>query len=97
MDDLISRQDAINEVEMAFECVSFDKAERFIVENLNALPSAQPYGEWKLVTYAGDPDCPRYVCSNCDYSMLFYEMDDNFNYCPNCGADMRPTERNSYV
>lgn len=49
-------------------------------------------GKWKLVTYSGDPDCPRYVCSNCDYSMLFYEMDDDFNFCPNCGADMRGDE-----
>ena len=50
----ISRQDAINEVEMAFKCVSFDKAERFIVENLNALPSAQPE------TFEWCHDCKEY-------------------------------------
>lgn len=85
MDDLISRQDAINAVYTSNGTGTALKA-------LKALPSAQPErkkGKWipqdhnktngiasTLVYYY--PKCS--VCGHCD---------NYTNFCSNCGADMR--------
>ena len=42
----------------------------------------RPKGEWiKSKTHAS-----MWVCSNCDWG---YQDCYDFNFCPNCGADMR--------
>lgn len=55
---------------------------------LNDIPTAdvKPVvrGEWRLYS----PLTDAYECNNCGYQVI----DESFrtNFCPNCGADMRP-------
>ena len=68
----------------------------FVVDMLEKLPSAQPErkkGKWiaqedELGEYASG--C--FECSNC-HEVFWVEsgtpQDNEYNYCPNCGADMR--------
>ena len=58
---------------------------RMLRKDLRKLPSAQPErktGRWNDVTKSGG--CFLYECSECKNLFLV-----DFNYCPNCGADMR--------
>ena len=52
----------------------------------------RPKGEWKVYgTQGGVPitDC----CSNCKYETSWHKKYKNkYNFCPNCGADMRKDE-----
>ena len=98
MDDLISRQAAIdalmkrdkelrniNWYDKPFaegECRGIDYA----LEIVNALPSAQPErsgGEWIYQTKFS-----RIECDQC--GKVFRNSFAPKNFCPNCGADMRP-------
>jgi len=81
MDDLISRQAAINAVNTAlFPKINTAKdAEKALC----GLPSVQPErkkGKWIRGDIKGIPFC----CSVCT-GRFNYE----WNFCPNCGADMR--------
>ena len=88
MDDLISRQaaiDAINSID------NLDaKARGGIYFKLMGLPSAQP--ERKRGCWVGidDEPCDVYECDQCGTT---YDTVDNTwdlpYFCPNCGADMR--------
>ena len=62
---------------------------------LSAIPSADvvevKHGEWIEMR---DPwgDDPYYNCSCCNDAFVLLEgtpKDNNYNFCPNCGADMR--------
>jgi len=46
-------------------------------------------GEWKVYGKQGGIPITDY-CSNCKYEMMWYK--NKYNFCPNCGADMRGTE-----
>ena len=83
MDDLISRQAAIDVIE-AGRLIKLIDAE-IAVNGLKALPSAQPQrmrGEWIDVTKTGGAEL--WKCSECGE----LELEDSY-FCPNCGADMR--------
>ena len=94
MEDPISRQAAIDALGEAPE-VWTDSPEEFAALNqwemdvkaIEAVPSAdRPSGEWVQDTYGW------VYCSHCkkyldDYQMVFFLKP--FDYCPNCGADMR--------
>ena len=57
---------------------------------LNAL---RPQGRWEYTQYDGNPNIGNWHCSNCHN--ICYEMKlahNNYNFCPNCGADMRGEE-----
>ena len=95
MSDLISREDAREAIEKLMD-IHFDrqvvlaKARDAIV----SLPSAdRPTGEW--INKDSSVIGITYECSNCgrDYvSAVSYDIKGNewrYNYCPNCGADMR--------
>ena len=66
---------------------------------IETLPSAQPErkkGKWHRRFY---PQIEMMVCSECQEEFS-YDAETgirDYNYCPNCGADMRPTERDSNV
>ena len=82
MSDLIDREDAIRAVGEAW-----GKAYR-VIDALKSIPSAERKGEWvgdcAFVDEFGQP----YVvdrCNQCGYCGYA-----DMNYCPNCGADMRP-------
>lgn len=50
--------------------------------------SAQPQrkkGEWEMVSQFGDPPTYVYRCSECHHKVFGLS-----NFCPDCGADMRP-------
>ena len=56
---------------------------------INEIPAADVRenvkGEWLAdMIYDGEDEWCFLECSNCKY-----RSDDHFNYCPNCGADMR--------
>lgn len=95
--DTISRQAAIDTVMQfmpslttpdgsgSFDQEIYEAQEMFvdIGQALNNLPSAQPKrGKWKTVVCDG---VELVVCSECGYTGAFW----TYNYCPNCGADMR--------
>ena len=83
MDDLISRQAAID----AFEDTTFTKNE--IRRRLSELPSAQPErkkGQW--IDHEIDKDFAK--CSECGSCWEWgFVKNCNMSFCPNCGADMR--------
>lgn len=95
MDDLISRQAAIDAVSCG--CQEFRGIFARCEKNLNELPTAEKKGKWKI-----DVDCEYAVfdivgertwaikatCSECGFAMRFIEGRGAFNYCPGCGAKM---------
>lgn len=105
MDDLISRQDAIEE----FYGVKFDEGYcteyeigyndgiDFAVDRLSVLPSAQQErkkGEWIKATGMMPPEFHgRHCCSECgnfaNMEPPFGNREDLSKFCPNCGAYMR--------
>lgn len=105
-DDLISRQAAIDginnicPVDTEYDCTLLDRVDVRCV--LSDLPSAQPErkkGRWILHETMND----RYDDMICPFCRKSYTVDANriddigftaedFNFCPNCGADMRGEE-----
>ena len=108
MDDLISRQAAIDAlryaqhrftvadeaggmgtVKWSEDVIYFAAAERV----LSGLPSAQPErkkGKWHRRFY---PQIEMMVCSECQEEFS-YDAETgirDYNYCPNCGAEMEAT------
>lgn len=83
MDDLISRQDAIEAIASRDETNGTVKVftGRQVNEILESLPTAEPKtGEWEH-----DVD-GHFFCTNCKkYPEYQVRMSD---YCPNCGAKM---------
>lgn len=61
----------------------------------NSTKLDREFGEWQADYdgYSdGEPVCDMWWCSEC--GTYFDEWDDKptWNFCPNCGADMRPKE-----
>ena len=100
MDDLISRQEAIDALEKWLDEWTHPNAQGAImdcIQTLNGMPSAQPQrpkGKWIY----GEHDvamCDGYRCDQCgffapwDYQHKFIDFIKDYNFCPHCGADMR--------
>lgn len=100
MDDLISRQAAINTVlniRQKCDTNDIDEYRDILVECFEELPTAEKKGKWEI-----DVDCEydifdiagertwavKATCSECGFVMRFIEGHGVFNYCPNCGARM---------
>lgn len=88
MDDSISRQAATQTaLEFIVEYLggAFDEDfQKKLIERMNAVPSAQPVrktGQW----IKRKKGALGYNCSCCGKS----DISNHFDYCPNCGADMR--------
>ena len=94
--DLISRQwlmECVNEGWIKFDTEKDEN--RFIHLVRDIAPSVQPRkGKWIY----GEHDvamCDGYRCDKCgffvpwDYQHKFIDFIKDYNYCPNCGADMR--------
>ena len=82
MNDLISRQAAIDAIGNIYPSVAWLD---YAADVIKALPSAQPErkkGEWRL--FDGQN---WYRCSECGAVRRQISFMENF--CPNCGADMR--------
>ena len=77
MNDLISRQAAID---LMFHALEDDWELDYAEARMNELPSAEPErkkGKWVF-------DYGLSQCSECKTDFM-----REYNYCPNCGADMR--------
>lgn len=96
MDNLVSRQAAIDEFEKELSA-KYNKREMAIgfvgVKSIiDTLPSVQPEqkkGKWITEPYNLENDIWAHRCSNCLKVAMLGGNDINLNYCPNCGADMR--------
>ena len=92
MSDLISRKAAIEEANAwLLDCFKVQKQDRScgLIRRLEDLPSAQPErkkGEWEIyvISMIDGEGCR---CSECGQEGVPY-----WNFCPNCGADMRGGE-----
>ena len=71
------------------------------VKALNSLPSAQERKKGKWIEFDSDED--KYDIIKCSHCKHIFTVDsyhwsdigfvkDDFNFCPNCGADMRGEE-----
>ena len=99
--DAISREAAIKaECDVCAIGGGYDKCQYFMqgcneIECIRVLPSVQPSrkGHWiEKEDFNGDT---YYDCSECGESFCLMEgtpTDNLYNYCPNCGADMRESE-----
>ena len=101
MDDLISRQAAIYALDGEIEITGRTNAEavkgyvRLVKDRLERLPSAQPERKTGQLKYESAYNWFR--CNVCRkiYPSEFMQYFDScqyqpgFNFCPNCGADMR--------
>lgn len=98
MDDLISRQDAIDILD-AFQ-VKVENGEEFSYSwarmRMTELPSVHPERKTGRWIY-GEHDvtmCDGYHCSECgffvpwDYKRKFIDFIKDYNFCPNCGSPM---------
>ena len=47
----------------------------------------QSEGEWVFVN--GDVGYDEYGCSVCGENVAFFDEEDAYKYCPNCGAKMK--------
>ena len=93
MDDLISRQAAINALknQMSDWNDDYNVPVKKSIEILNCLQSAQPErktGRWKMWKWytSSDKDAwtEEYKCSVCKFKY----GEPEWNFCPNCGAKM---------
>ena len=107
MQDLISRQAAIDAVEESRrlnhhhdgkEACAHEYEHRHFLKILRDLPSAQPEresGEWIIADTQNEEDEQngnyRYICSCCGYSDI-HSKAVRVPYCWHCGADMRGEE-----
>lgn len=83
--DLVSRASAIDIVR--FECGEWEGLAKTIIKRFEQLPSAQPErkrGKW--IDYANS----HCECSVCHTKWSYFQNEvECFEFCPNCGADMR--------
>jgi len=101
MDDLMSRQAAIDAIRMLQTYKLYDGDEMLLVDKadvqteLMMLPSAQP--ERKKGNWIGidDDPCETFECDVCGFVFDEWIEGDLYNFCPNCGADMREEANDS--
>ncbi len=94
MDDLISRQAAIDAILAINDYGNSDRANALgLAEfSITTLPSAQPErkGRWMRYGEDGYPNEKDTVVWQCDQCLTTYygRTERIANYCPNCGASM---------
>lgn len=93
-DDTIYRQTAIDAMKKLCENYTQTTSTKhphidFIIEELEALPSAQRTGRWIFETLDGTPGYRPTVmfCSKCGRVSIA-----DYSYCPHCGARMEEQE-----
>ena len=92
MDDYIKREDALK------KCI-FGRTSLGLADELKRLPAADVVehkrGEWIPLKGMQPPELHgKHYCSNCDYILHLSLNGGVYNYCPNCGADMRERKDN---
>ena len=90
--DLISRQDAVNTIKRyKHRLQGKGQTYGFLLEEFeHQIPSAEAVqGEW--IEVEDDYDNIYWECSNCEDAFVLdvgTPKDNNYNFCPNCGAKM---------
>lgn len=54
------------------------------------------HGEWERTNITCEDGWALYRCTNCDWHTTYYysfSASPTYNFCPNCGADMRGKEQ----
>ena len=100
-DDSISRQavvDLVEELETQRLKGDIDLLYAPMIKGVRALPSAQPQrikGRWLKKESVGRWDDTLWECSECGclHRDNVFCISGDFNFCPNCGADMRGDEK----
>jgi rubrerythrin len=91
MDDLISRQAAIDALDKRFDNIPMEQTTEILQlrRDLRQLPSAQPKrGKWIHHPEIGWGE--TWLCDQCGEKTTSTVMGKpRANFCPNCGADMR--------
>ena len=89
MSDLISRSKLIEELKQ--RAGMWKKTTEIICDVIENQPPVEAvpvvHGEWEQTRFANE-----YLCSNCQvisYAQLIRQGFKKFDFCPNCGADMR--------
>ena len=60
-----------------------------VIEAIDNTPTIEPkHGRWLETDYVDSDDQPMCRCSECDYLFNW----TGWNFCPNCGADMRESK-----
>lgn len=87
MEELISRQDAIEAVQNRHMMLNKEKV--LLINDLKNLPFAEPQrirGRWIYSSYDDESGFDEsWECDKCGYMTNIEET----NFCPHCGADMR--------
>ena len=110
MSDLISRQDALKPFCIApdgtripeVDCDNFpvEFSVEFIKKHLLSRPSTEPKpGKWEIKTETDEYGLkrPKLVCSKCEKEPAAWDLTELFEFCPNCGADMRGADDESTI
>ena len=92
MNDLISRQAAIEALDKRFDSIPMEQTSEILMlrKDLRELPPAQPErikGRWISADaiFGGEP----FYCSECGENTRDTVMGKpRWNFCPNCGAEM---------
>ena len=92
--NFIRKSDAIKAFREEWERI-MPRSDRYMIKRsfmVNAIKTIPPAdvvepkrGEWKRRIVDGGWNA-NLVCSECGYTLM---IEDGYNFCPNCGADMR--------
>lgn len=84
------------DVKTISDCISYtsSKCREVLERKLQALSSVTPQeprkGHWEVVSDGYSDNAYICECSECkDTVWIYKDADRKWNYCPNCGADMR--------
>lgn len=104
-EDAISREWMLNEFvthayDIIYDINSHEKGMsltgiRQVIESAPSVTPKVPKGEW--IAYKGmqPPEFHgRHYCSNCYHAIHLLLNGGTYNFCPNCGADMRGEQTN---
>lgn len=83
--DALSRQAVIDYVDEATMGGWFEVETENYIKKLKEMPPVTPKPKTGHWTHDGSHWANRWLCSKCGYKLF----DEQSNYCPNCGADMR--------
>ena len=93
MDDVISRQAAIDALDKRFDSIPMEQTTEILLlrKDLRELPSAQPENDWIPVTKKAHPDLPIRVQVQLDNGWIItaYYQEGEWLSVPDCGEPLK--------